>query len=428
MKKQLLATLMLASAVTVKAQVKNDTVTLGAGYANQVWYSLANDEKGTQSRANWDLAFNLKDITSPVFVNTNFNHMGSLGVTLWNYPKDDTSAWSSIDTTGLSTWTPRQNSDTSWALGAMGNYIDPGNSNDVDWGVYDPTTHYITGDSLYIIKLTNGMYKKLWMKHLKSGTFTFTYANLDGSNEQTAAIKKSDYAGKNFVYYSIENDAVVNREPLAADWDLTFTQYVSFIPAGPGVIMPYTVTGVLQNRGVTVAEVTKVPNKDTYNNYNGHPYATAINIIGSDWKSNSGVVKDSLVYFVKAVDETIWKMIFTGFESGVSGLGKIIFSKEIMQSTSIRNAEGKATATVSVYPNPAAASQQTTIVYNFETANTNAQLAVYDMAGRVAYTAALDNNAGLHTVQLPSNTLQAGMYIINISTDNGNVQQRMIIK
>lgn len=50
------------------------------------------------------------------------------------------------------------------------------------------------------------------------------------------------------------------------------------------------------------------------------------------------------------------------------------------------------------------------------------------MAGRVAYTTTLDNNAGLHTVQLPSNTLQAGMYIINISTDNGNVQQRMIIK
>lgn len=428
MKKQLLATLMLASAVTANAQVKNDTVTLGAGYVNQVWYSLANDEKGTQPRANWDLAFNLKDITSPVFVNTNFSHMGSLGVTLWNYPKDDTSAWSSIDTAGLSTWEPRHNSDTSWALGAMGNYIDPGNSNDVDWGVYDPATHYIHGDSIYIIKLNNGAYKKLWMKHLKSGTFTFTYADLDGSNEQTAAIKKSDYAGKNFAYYSIENNMPLNREPLAADWDLTFTQYVSFIPAGPGVVMPYTVTGVLHNRGVSVAEVGNLPNKTTYNSYNAHPYATAINTIGSDWKSNSGVVKDSLVYFVKAVDETIWKMIFTGFESGVSGLGKIIFSKEIMQSTSIRNAEGKATATVSVYPNPAAASQPTTIVYNFETANTNAKLAVYDMAGRVAYTTALDNNAGLHTVQLPSNTLQAGMYIINISTDNGNVQQRMIIK
>src|SRR5690606_27652744 len=151
------------------------------------WYSLANDEQGTKPRAEWDLAFNMKDVMSPIFVNTNFSHppVGSIGVTLWNYPKDDTSAWSSIDTSGLSTWQSRTNSDTSWSYGAMGNYVNPNDPSDVDWGKYNFSTHVITGDSIYILKLASGDYKKLWIKRLKSGVFTFVYANIDGSDETT---------------------------------------------------------------------------------------------------------------------------------------------------------------------------------------------------------------------------------------------------
>lgn len=427
MKKLLLASLMLAGFAT-KAQVVNDSVTLGASYADQVWYSLLNDDQGKQARNNWDLAFNLKDISTPIFVNTTFSYTGSTGVTLWGYPKDDTSAWASIDTTGLSTWEPRTNSDSSWAIGAMGKYADIANPFDLDWGVYDGGTHFVVGDSLYIIKLGNSTYKKLWMKHLKSGTFTFTFANLDGTDETTATIKKTDYADRNFAYYSIQNKAALNREPKNTDWDLTFVNYTTDYPVGGGAFMPYNVTGVLSNRGVRVAKATKVPNKATYTNYSAHTFQTAINAIGYDFKTTNPplTAKDSTVYFVEAVDETIWKIIFNGTVTSADGI--IRFSKEVMTTTSVKNTAGATVAQLSLYPNPSNASQATNIVYSIETANKSAKLSIYDMTGRVVYNVALETNIGLHTMQLPANTLTAGMYIVNLQTENGAVQQRLSVK
>mgnify|MGYP000318106146 CR=1 FL=1 len=115
MKKQLLSVLALAmTATTVNAQVVHDSVKLDAGYAKQVWYSLQNDEQGSAPKNEWDLAFDVVDITSSIRINS------ESGVMLWNYPKGDISAWSSVDTNGLSTWDARYNSDTSWGLGAMG--------------------------------------------------------------------------------------------------------------------------------------------------------------------------------------------------------------------------------------------------------------------------------------------------------------------
>ena len=123
MKRQVLSLLMLAAAATTThAQtVVTDTVMLGAGYTNQVWYSLGNDEQGSASKNNWDLAFDVVNIMSSIHINS------ASGAMLWNYPKGDKSAWASVDTNGLSTWNPRYNTDTSWAVGAMGAYADPSN-------------------------------------------------------------------------------------------------------------------------------------------------------------------------------------------------------------------------------------------------------------------------------------------------------------
>ncbi len=271
MKKQLLSVLALAiTATTANAQVVHDSVLLDAGYAKQVWYSLQNDEQGTAAKNEWDIAFDVVDITSSIRINS------ESGVMLWNYPKGDIAAWSSIDTNGLSTWDARYNSDTTWTQGAMGRYVDPSNSFDVDWGIYDPGTHIITGDSIYIIQLVNGDFKKLIIEKLQSGTFYIKYANLDGSKESTDQVSKSTFKDKNLGYYSISNQTTLNREPDRGKWDLVFTQYTGFVP------IPYTVTGVLHNRGVSVAQADNVPNKNTYTAWQSHSRSTEINTIGYD--------------------------------------------------------------------------------------------------------------------------------------------------
>ncbi len=418
MKKQLLTlvTVLAASVASFAQTVINDSVTLGSGYANQVWYSLKNDEQGMQPKNNWDIAFNLKDITAPLMINS------ASGVMLWGYPKATAAGWTgSVDTTGLSTWMARYNSDTSWSLGAMGNYADPNNGFDLDWGIYDLGTHQILADSFYIIKTVNGAYKKLMIQSLISGTFSFKYADLDGSNEQTATVKKADYAGKNYVYYSLQNSTVADREPLSANWDLTFTQYTGFVP------IAYTVTGVLHNRDVTVAQVGGLGDKNTYTSYGAHAFESAINVIGYDWKNNAGVVKDSLVYFVQTAEGAVWKVIFTKFTSGMTGSGTMSFSKQELLSAGIENAMHENVASLTVSPNPSMGGN-VSVVYSLKNKNNKAMLHVYDMTGRTVHTQNLNTEAGFYQYQLPAALLQSGAYIVLLQTDNGSAQQRLIVQ
>lgn len=417
MKKLVLISALGLATMNAYAQV-NDSVITGAGYASQVWYSLSNDEQATAPKNEWDIAFDVKGLTSSIHINS------VSGVTLWGYPKSDISGWSSVDTNGLSSWEKRYNSDTSWALGAMGRYADPTDFTDLDWGIYDMSTHIVNGDSLYIIRLTDSSYRKLAIEKLAGGTFTFKYADLDGSNSHTATIVKSSFTGKNFAYYSIVNDAALpaGREPDATDWDLLFTQYTTFLPA------PYTVTGVLHNRGVAVAEAGGLADKNTYVNYGVHNFESAINTIGYDWKTYSGgsyVIKDSLAYFVKAVDGGIWKVIFTGF---ASGNGKSVFSKQQLVASGIGNLDNRFTASMALYPNPLkAADGEATVIYNFEKGFKNAELMICDLSGRIIHKDVLLNKAGLHQYRLHKQLIP-GTYIISVNTDEGGIRQKLIVQ
>lgn len=418
MKKQILSMLMLATAATTtNAQtVVTDSVMLTTGYANQVWYSLENDEQGSAPKNNWDIAFDVVNVMSTIHINS------ASGVMLWNYPNGDKTAWATVDTNGLSTWDPRYNTDTSWAVGAMGRYADPSNWLDMDWGTYDMSTHQITGDSIYIIKLVNGDYKKLLIEKLSSGTFHFKFANLDGSSEKSEQVSKSQFVGKNLGYYSISGETAVNREPDMDKWDLVFTQYTAFIP------IPYTITGVLQNRGVSVAKAANIPNKASYAGWQAHSFMSEINTIGYDWKTHVGMgvysVQDSLVFFVgvdKQAGADIWKLIFTGFEYAD---GKFVFTKQKIAAASVTDVEGKS-ATMALYPNPANGSN-VQVVYNLQANSTTTMLQVTDLAGRTVLAQQLNNTAGTHTYMLP-NQFSSGLYIVSVTTDAGRVQQKLVV-
>jgi hypothetical protein len=421
MRRTLLALSIAFAATGANAQVQ-DTVQTKTSYTHQVYYSLANDEQKTVAIASWDLAFNLKDIESSVRANT------TAGVQLWGYPKGDKTAWASVDTTGMGNWEERVNNDVSWSFGAMGDYIDPSNQWDVDWGIYDPATHDIFGDSLYIIKTRDGNYKKLLVESLIKGVFTIKYADLDGSNELTKTITKANYTDKNFAYFDFSTDAAIDLEPASASWDLLFTRYTAMIDMG-GSIYPYNVSGVLHNRKVTVAEVENVADVTTFNNFYPEPFHKEINTIGYNWKefdlqTNNYEVKDSLVYFIKSTPGDIWKVIFTGFFS--TG-GETHFIKQKLVNASVNDTKGNSISQMALSPNPAA-TMPVTLVYNFDNNQAKAAVNVYDMAGRLVHTNNLDKKSGMHHYSIPAQDFASGIYMVTVDTDNGRMSQRLVVQ
>ncbi|MES2591852.1 MAG: T9SS type A sorting domain-containing protein [Bacteroidota bacterium] len=416
MKKLLLLSTSLLILTKVNAQVVADTVSLGAGYTNQKWYSLENDEQGTSPKNNWDIAFDVSGFGSSIHINS------VTGTMLWKYSSADTAGWATIDTTGIATWPALYNSDTSWALGAFDKGIILSNSFDLGWGVYNPTNHITTGDSLFVIKLAGGTYKKLWIEQLGSATYSFRYADLNGGNLQVASILKSTYAGKNFGYYSLQSNTELSREPISADWDFSFMQYTTFLPT------PYGVTGIIANKGVEVAQANNINNVAAYADWNAHTYVSKINEIGYDWKAFTGTayaITDSLIYFVKTNAGDIWKVIPTGFGGGANG--NCMFTKQKISSVSITDINEKNNATMAVYPNPSAG-ENITLVYNFERNSPFSDLTILDVMGKTVYTDKLNGKKGLHQYQFSLEGLNAGIYFVTINSNGSRLQQKLIIQ
>jgi hypothetical protein len=427
MKKQLLFAAAMTIAITgATAQVVLDTVSLGSGYANQIWYSLPDDEQGSQAKNNWDLAFRTSgSMGSSIMV----NH--SNGGALWAYPKADKAGWATVDTNGLSTWPAQYNMETKWT-GALGRYADISNPYDLGWGIYDLGTHYVIGDSIYILKTQTGAFKKLVINRLASGTYTFTYANLNGTDSTTSTIAKSAYSTKNFGYFNLDTKMAIDREPAKDNWDLVFGQYSTGDYATTMGIAGYTVTGILVNDTLQIAKAKVDPaTRATYNTYSAHSFSNAINEIGYNWKSYDGAtmtykLNDSAVYFVRRNNGDIWKLILTGFASST---GSTMFSKEkIFTATSINESVDKSHATVIVSPNPAYGSQNVNIVYHFDEKVSDAMINIYDLSGRVVLTAPLENSAGLHAYTIYGNALNSGVYILSVVADNHKMQQKLIIQ
>ena len=424
MKKIILTSITSLALLSVNAQsIVVDTVSTGAGYANQVWYSLDNDEQGSAPKNNWDIAFDVTGFGTSIHINS------ITGTMLWSYPAADTSGWATLDTTGIDTWPALYNSDTSWAIGAFDAVASGSNMFDVGWGIYDLTTHIVTGDSLFVIKLANGTYKKLWIQNLNGSVYTFKHADLDNTNEQLVSFQKSPYSGKNFGYYSLQTNTAIDREPVAsAQWDLLFTQYTAFISMG-GPVVPYTVAGVLSNKGVTVAQANDIGDVVTYQNYGAHTFISPINENGYDWKTFTGTayaITDSLIYFVTARNGDIWKVIFTGFSGGASG--NFVFSKQKLVSVAgIQSIEGNNIATMSVYPNPSNGTD-VTLLYNLKTATSNVNAYIFDIAGKLISTMQLSGNSGLHTQTLEITNLNPGMYIVTVEANGQRMNQRLVIR
>jgi len=409
----------LLYAMNANTQVNQEMLSIGQGYQNQAFYSLANGEVNQIDKNSWDLAFDASGMGSGIRIN------GAKGLKLFEYPNGDIGIFGeSLDTTGLNSWNELLNSDQNWEETAFNANGDPSNDFDLGWGQYNTTTHAITGTSLYILQKSDSEFLQIAIENLSGGTFSFKYANLNGDNITNSTVSKSDFSGKNFGYYNLTSHTTLDLEPLSDSWDLLFTSYKTVV--GPGMV--YGVTGVLSNNLVEIAKVENIGHTDSYTDWEEKTFSEAINTIGYDWKSLNYEtfefeIADSLIYFIKSKQDEIWKLVFTGF--GGSANGNFEFTTELMSTASISNHQ-KSDSKFTVYPNPAQ-SENVNLVYDLPS-NENAELLITDLSGKIVQQESFIPNEGLTTKQIQLAQLKPGIYLVNLKLNNGILTQKLIIQ
>ena len=236
-----------------------------------------------------------------------------------------------IDTSGIAGWPQMYNSMASWEEGAFG--ANALGHPDYGWGVYNMLSHSLNGDSIFVIKLPDESFKRIWVVNRSAtSVYTILYADLDGSNEKEVVIDMAMYADKQFVYYNLRGDSLVDEQPLAANWDLMLTKFTH-------TDINYTVTGFLSNDNVSVSVFNAADSATAADATlaDTTEFTDSISAIGNSWYKLVGmsiVPLDTIAYFVKNDSGDIYKMQVTYFESGFSGLGRVGIRKMHSDSTS----------------------------------------------------------------------------------------------
>ena len=394
-----------------------DSVSMGSGYASDVFYSLENGVMKTSERNTWDIGFYTTKWSAGIIIN------GGIGTKLVTYENGDTASWNAIDTTGMATWKQLNNSDTIWEEGAFNrNSLD---HPDYGWGVYNMVTHDVVGDSIYIITLSNGAMKKLWIKNKNSvnNTYTFVFSDLFGVREQREVLDVTPYEDKQFVYYNFTTKEIIDREPAQNSWDLLFSRYSATVYDLDGNPSPYVVVGVLSNTGVLANK--HYPVTENYRDWSSKLLEDVKTQIGHDWKyfdmSTFGYsIEDSTVYFVQNLKGDVYKFVPTYF-SGTSE-GKTVFTKELVSLVSV---DERLTSNnkMSIIPNPAI--NQIRIAVS-DLSSSLAEVHIYDLAGKEVFNTKKAIADG--QLELKLDYFQSGLYLVRLSTEGQIFTQKLIIR
>lgn len=395
----------------------SDTLTMEAGYSNDLFYSMADGLVASVTRSGWDIAFYTSAFSAGIITNE-----GS-GVELYTYPNGDTSNWSNMDTIGLSTWKHMINSSEVWEDGAF-NCNALGHP-DYGWGVYNSVTHGVIGDSLYVINLPGVGLKKLWIVEKVSvdNIYHLKYANLDGTDEQIVEIDVKPYMTKNFAYYSLETSEISDREP-SENWDLLFTKYFDVTYDNEGNPVDYLVTGVTSN----INRFTKkyYPVADDYDDWSAAPFDSLKNTIGFNWKSFSMAtfqweIEDSTAFFVMNEIGDVYKLVFTLWEG--AGTGVFALNKQLVSANFISD-EMEKVSSLELYPNPATDRINIRISTDI---SFEGKLIITDISGRMVYNEVVYSNNNTPIIIETSNFTE-GLYFVTLVGPNFRESAKFIVR
>lgn len=304
-------------------------VSMETDHGSDVYYNFTQGVVKSISRNTWDLAFSTPVQTAVIRINE--------GADAELYCVADTAAWSTYTSFNAVEYEELLNSKSDWSLGAFNVNHDPGNIFNYGWGTYAMADHNVHGDSLYVIRLTDGSFKKMVIKKKIGATdvYMLRWANIDGSEQVDTSFSCAPYAStKHFIHYSLTGSEVVEVEPDMSEWDLLFTRYNTMIPTGPSTFMKYPVTGVLSNPDISSAKAMGVPPVSATLADAAGGFINEADVIGYDWKVSDPVTHeislvDSLSYFVQSVDGNTYQLYFS--EYGGMGQGTITIKTRLVE-------------------------------------------------------------------------------------------------
>ena len=412
----------------INAQDDIIQVSIGANYANQTYYTLNTDETFQVGNDEWDIAF---ANSGPTEAGIHVNESVTLSFTgpspktlLYKAPTNVFSDVITIESIGDSLY----NNETSWGYGgALNIQKDPVNWADFGWGTYNTDNHSIVGDRVFVIQLRDNSYRKFIIESLAGGVYTIRFAELDGTNEQTVAINKADYADQHLILFSFLDAAVLEEQ--AMTWDLSFQRYSDLDPRNVGVDVEYTVTGILTAPGVKSAQANDVnPDDVNFEDYLDS-LDSQLDIIGQDWKyfsfETGWNIIDDVVYFVKTSDNILWQIYMYDFEG--SSTGTYTFAKWNHGEVAGINDINSKFESVSLVPNPINPGASFSIILDSNYSG-DAKINIYNMTGHQISSYSHKLSAGMNAIRLSTGHIPTGNYLVRVNTGEEIIVRKLSIK
>jgi len=417
--------LFLLSATIVSAQI--DQLTTGPGYSQMAFYSLQDGQVDAHDHTSWDIAFDVfSQRSAGIFVNEGVGSSQSTALPVVELYRTDSISFAAVRDT-LAIGERLHNPERTWSEGAFNTIKSPQNPLDFGWGIYEPTTNQVMGGPIYVIKLRDGTYRKIRMDALANGAYSFTYANLAGTDSTTQVLNRQDYAGKTLAYFSFETESFLDLEP--ESWDLLYTRYTTPLDDGEGNILQYIVTGILLGRNVEVAVADSVDPVTVTPAAYDDSYTDSLAVIGHEWKlfdlnTFQWSMDDDLVFFIKSSTDSLWKIQFIDFEGASTGTATL--EKTLLGTlTTTTQDELKQIFSYNIFPNPTVS--DFTLTYQLEEPVKQAEVTIYDISGQQVYSRELKSQPGLN-VKILSPELAAGLYFVQLKLDQHMLNQRLMVR
>lgn len=295
-----------------QGDIQKGEIVLGQKYSSQVFYDLStNTSISSNIISDWDLAFECGEDSWHIVLNA--------AQMMYAGNSNDTIFANVTSKSGLNMLFDK--SDGNMDSTAIGNWF----------YIEDDTAksfHYV-----YVIdcgmdenSINNGI-KKITIDIINN-TYILKYADLNGDNLKNIAITKNDEF--RYVYFSFNDDKMVNIAPTKENWSLKFSKYATMLKSN-GDDYPYLVTGALLNpENVKVAldsvDFFSINIKDTAS----YKFSNEMDFIGYDWKSYSFddemyTIVPKKNYIIKNYDGYFYKVRFIGFYDERGNKGSITF-------------------------------------------------------------------------------------------------------
>lgn len=393
----------LLTSSTLNAQIEQ--VSVGASYSQQAYYNLSTGEVTQVPNDAWDIAFSNAGLQDAgVFINESASLMSNplklfvAEETNWETPATDMSGF--VDSEVI------YNPEESWTEGAFNSIKDPDSPLDYGWGAYNPTTHRIEGNQIFVIQKRDDSFIKFQVMQLVGGEYTFRYADLDGSNEVTSVVSKNEAGESPLIYFSFETGDEVD---MPTDYDLVFQRYTTPLDDGSGTFIEYTVTGVLSAPHTEAVIADGVDPINVMESDYSDQYSMSPTVIGHDWKffdfASGWLIDEDRAYFVKTKNDKTFKLVFFDFEGSSTGITTLEKTEvETVSTTDISLSD----LDILVYPNP------TSDFINIEGVKESFDAYLYNAFGQLV----LSNEINSASTQINLNEVNSGMYTLVLSNQN----------